>query len=208
MLRFTPLLLLLFPALELWVMIQVGSHIGALNTVALVFLSILIGIGLLRLRGVQVAKNMRAEIEQGRIPSNPLVDTFCIMIAGCLFIFPGFISDIIALLLIIPGVRYLLMALAVRKMKTQGFQSQTVHFQSSSSDSGQATWTCTTFGTGSAGSTGGERYAPDLERRGSTVVIDCEPELIEAGTDEAETTDVTPTGPDGPDGPGEPEKRG
>ena len=197
MLRFLPLLLLLFPALELWVMIRVGTRIGALNTVILVFLSIVIGLALLRLRGVQVAKNMRAELSEGRIPSNPLVDTFCIMVAGCLFIFPGFISDVIALLLIIPGVRYLLLALAVRKMKSQGFQSQTVHFRTSSDGSGPVTWTSATYGTNSTN--GDDRYSPDLERRGNTVVIDCEPEVIEGGPDEPEAVVINPNGPDEPD---------
>lgn len=193
MFRFFLLLLLLFPALELWVMIQVGTRIGALNAVALVFLSIVIGLALLRLRGMQVAKNMRAELTEGRIPSPPLADTFCIMIAGCLFIFPGFISDAVALLLVIPGVRHLLLALIVRKMKSRGFQSRTVHFQASSNGSGPVTWTSATCGAGVTG--GNDRYSPGLERRGNTVVIDCEPESLEAGTEEPEGAVINPDEP-------------
>lgn len=185
MLRFIPWLILLFPALELWVLIQVGKEIGALATVALVILSALVGLALLRLRGIHIARTMHAELAAGRLPSGQIADTFCLMIAGWLFVFPGFVSDILAVLLIIPGVRHILLSLAVAKMRSQGFQSQTVQFESSPGASGPATWTCTTYGT----------VSPDpgkdpRELRGNAVVIDCEPEVITRD----ENTPDTPQG--------------
>lgn len=170
-----PLMFLFFPALELWVLIQVGKEIGALSTVALVFLSIMIGLFLLRIRGLSVAKTMQADLAAGRLPANPLVDAFCLMIAGWLFIFPGFVSDGIALLLIIPGVRHLLLALFASRMKKRGFAAQTVHFNSTSasSDNSGVTWTCTTFGGSAPGNTSGT--PPPYEKRGNALIIDCEP---------------------------------
>ena len=193
--RFLPWIILLFPALELWVLIQVGKEIGALATVALVILSCLAGIFLLRLRGMHIARTLQTELAAGRLPSNPIIDTFCLMVAGWLFLFPGFISDGIAVLLIIPGVRQLLFSLFVAKMRSKGFQGQTVHFESSSGGTtGPVTWTCTTFGTGSAEPS---RHVTGQELRGNAVVIDCEPEVIT--TDDEPSNATKPASPVKPD---------
>ena len=172
--RFLPWLILLFPALELWVLITVGGLIGALNTVILVFFSIAVGIVILRLRGMRIARTMQAELAAGRLPSGQIVDTFCLMVAGWLFVFPGFISDIIALLLIIPGVRQLLLAFFISKMRAQGFQSQTTYYSSGApGETATTTWTCTTYG-----DTQPQAKTERPELRGNAVVIDCEPEVI------------------------------
>ena len=168
--RLLPWLILLFPAAELWVLIQVGEQIGALATVGLVIAAVFVGFAILRLRGIHIAKSMQAELTAGRIPSNQIADTFCLMLAGVLFIFPGFVSDGLAILLIIPAFRTLALSLASHKMKTQGFHAQTTHFSSSTDGPGPATWTCTTYGP-----------QPDENHnrhalRGNAVVIDCEPE--------------------------------
>ena len=180
--RYLPLLILLFPALELWVLIQVGKEIGALATVALVILAIFAGLALLRLRGIQIARTMQTELAAGRLPSNQIIDTFCLMVAGWLFVFPGFVSDILALLIIIPGVRHILLSLAVTKMRSQGFQAQTVQFTSSADDAGPVSWTCTTYGDASP-SQDKDRH----ELRGNAVVIDCEPEVITRDANDPET---------------------
>ena len=170
--RYFPLFILLFPALELWLLIKVGEKIGALATIGLVIAAVFIGFSLLRLRGIQIARTMQAELAAGRMPSNQIIDTFCLMIAGCLFIFPGFASDILAVLLIIPIFRTLLLSLAASKLRNQGFQTQTVHFSSSADGSGPVTWTYSSYGT----STNNE---PDTHAlRGNAVVIDCEPEPV------------------------------
>lgn len=168
--RFLPWVILLFPALELWVMIRIGTEVGALATLGLLFLSAVVGFAILRLRGVSVARNMQAELNAGRIPSNPIIDTFCLMAAGVLFIFPGFVSDALALLLLIPVTRHLVLAFFVSQLQAQGMHAQTVHFESNASDAGGVTWTCTTYGGSDQGPT--SPYEP----RGNAVVIDCEPE--------------------------------
>jgi UPF0716 family protein affecting phage T7 exclusion len=122
---------------------------------------------------------MRAELAAERIPSNSIIDTFCLMAAGCLFIFPGFISDALAILLLIPGLRHILLARAVTTMRSQGFQSQNVHFEASASNAGPVSWTCATFSSAPAA----EPMRPEL--RGNAVVIDCEAEDITRGNDSA-----------------------
>lgn len=186
---FILLMFLFFPALELWVLIQVGKEIGALATVALVILSAVAGLFILRLRGLSVARTIQSDLAAGRLPANPLVDAFCLMAAGWLFVFPGFVSDAIALLLIIPGVRHILLTLFAAIMKKRGFASQTVHFESSSGDSG-VTWTCATFG----GTEHAETRDPH-EKRGNALIIDCEPEEPADRNKRPDGADVNGHGP-------------
>lgn len=167
-----PLTLLLFPALELWVLIQVGKEIGALATVALVFLSAVVGLFLLRLRGLHVAKSLQADLAAGRLPANPLIDAFCLTAAGCLFIFPGFVSDALAILLIIPGFRHLLLAVFTAGMKKRGFSSRTVQYNASSkADGSGVTWTCTSYD-----SSANPPQGSFAGRNDDGLTIDCEPE--------------------------------
>lgn len=162
--RFILWSVLLFPILELWVIIQVGREIGALATIGLLILSVAIGLTLLRLRGFHLLSAMREELAAGRSPSGQIADAICLMLAGWLFLFPGFVSDILALLCLVPGMRHLFFA-AFAKMG--GFRSQTVHFSSSGGGSG-VTWTCVTHGqdsppTNQAG-----------QERDAGLVIDCD----------------------------------
>lgn len=194
--RFLPWFILLFPALELWVLIQVGKEVGALATVGLVILSTCVGLWLLRLRGMHIAKNMQAELAAGHIPSTPIVDTFCLMAAGWLFVFPGFVSDILAILLIIPFVRKALFAVFVSRLQSRGFQAQTVHF--ASQNGGGASWTCTTFGSGSG------HGSPQHEPHGNAVIIDCEPKPLAKGDTSEQQAATTKPGTEGAASPGKP----
>ena len=191
--RFLPWFILLFPAFELWLLIQVGKEIGALATIGLLVCSTMAGLFLLRMRGLQIARNMQAELAAGRIPGNPIIDTFCLMAAGWLFIFPGFASDAIAVLLLIPAVRRLLLSLFVSRMRAQGFQGfqgRAMHFESTDNGEG-GSWTCTTFGASGMGPS-----SPG-DPRGNAVIIDCEPEVIAPGAREPDNTIlIAPENPD------------
>lgn len=168
---YLPLLFILFPALELWVLILVGTEIGALATVGLVILSFVIGIFLLRLRGLHIARTMQAELAASRLPSGQIADAFCLMLAGWLFLFPGFVSDILALALIMPGMRHLLFSLVGNKMRAHGFQGQTVR-STATGTSGPVRWTCVTFGNEPPQRPG----TPRAHLQDDAVIIDCEPD--------------------------------
>jgi UPF0716 protein FxsA len=81
--------------LELIVLIQVGSALGALTTITIMFVAMVIGSFLVKMRFAQIVNQIR---EQQRLD----LSIFWIPLAGFLFIFPGFISDILALLLLLP----------------------------------------------------------------------------------------------------------
>ena len=88
------LLVVLFIA-ELWVIVQVASAIGVLQTIGLLFAITIIGIWLVKRQGMAVLGRLQATIDQGRVPHRELVDGFLILAAGILLIPPGFITDAI-----------------------------------------------------------------------------------------------------------------
>jgi len=108
MLQPTLIFLLLFvatPLLELYLMIEVGSRIGALSTVLLVVLTAVIGALLVRTQGFAVVLRMRAMLDRGEIPADALLEAVLLLIAGGLLLLPGFVTDVVGLLLLIPAVR-------------------------------------------------------------------------------------------------------
>jgi UPF0716 protein FxsA len=100
-----PLLLLALPFLEIAGFIVVGSEIGVLATLGLIILSIFLGVFLLRFQGFGLIQKIREETAAGRTPKRELVHGVMLVFAAFLLIIPGFITDIIGLLLFIPAVR-------------------------------------------------------------------------------------------------------
>ncbi len=111
------LLILCWPFIEIAGFIYVGEHIGILPTIALTLLSTAIGAMLLRSQGLAVLRKMQAELRSGVVPAAQLGHAALIAFAGlCLFV-PGFVSDIIGLLLFLPPVRSLILSLLARNMR-------------------------------------------------------------------------------------------
>lgn len=100
-----PLFVLALPFLEIAGFIVVGSKIGVLATLGLIILSIFLGVFLLRLQGLGLIQKIREETAAGRTPKRELVHGVMLVFAAFLLIIPGFITDIIGLLLFIPAVR-------------------------------------------------------------------------------------------------------
>jgi len=99
------LVLIGLPLLEIAAFVVVGSEIGVLWTIALVLLSSFAGSILLRIQGFGVMRRIRAELEAGRDPGRDVAHGFMILAAGVLLLLPGFVTDIVGLLLFIPPVR-------------------------------------------------------------------------------------------------------
>jgi UPF0716 protein FxsA len=100
-----PLLLLALPLLEIAGFVVVGRQIGALATVGLVIASTVAGSMLLRHQGFGVMRRVQAELDAGHDPSRQLAHGALVFLAALLLIIPGFITDIAALLLLLPPVR-------------------------------------------------------------------------------------------------------
>jgi UPF0716 protein FxsA len=103
-----PLLAVLFlavPLAELYVLIQVGQLIGVLDTLGLLLLVSIVGAWLAKREGIGVLRRMRAQVDAGRVPGTELVDGFLVLLAAALMLTPGFLTDIVAILLLLPPVR-------------------------------------------------------------------------------------------------------
>ncbi len=102
-------LILLFliglPLLEIAVFVEVGARIGAAATVALVLLMAIGGILVIRHQGLTTLQRAQASLEKGVPPVAEVFDGLCVIFAGSLLLFPGFVTDAIGLLLFIPIVR-------------------------------------------------------------------------------------------------------
>ncbi len=104
------------PILEIAAFVMVGSEIGVLWTIALVVLSGIAGSILLRIQGFGALKRIQAEMAAGRDPGRELAHGAMIMLAGILLLLPGFVTDLLGLLLFIPPVRELAWRFLKRRM--------------------------------------------------------------------------------------------
>jgi len=105
-----PLLVILFvgvPFAELYVLIQVGHVIGVLNTLGLLLLVSIVGAWLAKREGIGVIRRMQAALNAGRVPGTEILDGFLILLAAALMLTPGFLTDIVAIFLLLPPVRAL-----------------------------------------------------------------------------------------------------
>ncbi|MBK3732227.1 FxsA family protein [Azospirillum brasilense] len=99
------LLFLLLPIAEIATFIEVGDWIGAGPTVGLVILSAILGSVLIRWQGLSVLKRAQASAERGESPVGAVFEGFCVVVAGLLLIIPGFLTDIVGLLLFVRPIR-------------------------------------------------------------------------------------------------------
>lgn len=97
--------LLLIPLVELAVFFAVAQLIGGWWTLLLVFAFSALGVVLMRRGGVKAGQAMRAAMRTGQMPERHLVDSGLVMLAGLLLFVPGFVTDLIGLLLLLPPVR-------------------------------------------------------------------------------------------------------
>ena len=109
------LVFLVVPFLELFVILQVGHAIGALNTVGLLILVSVVGAWLVKREGISVIRRAQERVAQGAVPGRELVDGVLILFAGALLITPGFLSDVVAVLLLLPPVRATVRATVTRR---------------------------------------------------------------------------------------------
>ena len=108
------LIFIVIPALEIFLLIKIGVQIGALNTIALIFLTAVIGIYFARLQGIQTLRSGMVNLYQNKTPVFEIVSGASIAIAALLLIIPGFFTDFIGFVLLIPFSRKILLSFALR----------------------------------------------------------------------------------------------
>ena len=116
------LLFIGIPALEVFLMIKIGGKIGALNTISLIFLTAVIGIYFAKREGIKTLRSGMTNLYQNKIPIYEIISGASIAVSGLLLIIPGFFTDAIGFLILIPFTRKILISSFVKNK-----ESKTIH---------------------------------------------------------------------------------
>ena len=114
------LVLLAVPIAELFVIVRVAGGIGIGNTLLLLVAVSVIGVWLAKYVGLGVLRRMQDVVARGRVPSRELVDGALVLLAGVLLVAPGFLSDVVAVLLLLPPTRALARTAVLRRIRARG----------------------------------------------------------------------------------------
>ena len=109
------LLFIGLPALELFLLIKIGGQIGALNTVVLIFLTAIIGIYFAKIQGIRTLRSGMVNLYQNKMPIYEILSGASIAIAALFLIIPGFFTDLIGFLLLVPHTRKIFFKLVFKK---------------------------------------------------------------------------------------------
>jgi UPF0716 protein FxsA len=125
-----PILLLAFifvPIIEIGLFIQVGGFLGLWPTIALVLITAFVGASLVRSQGIQTLMSVQGRLEQGELPAQQIFEGVMLAVAGVLLLTPGFMTDALGMLVLLPAPRaaiakYLMSKMVVKTMNGGGFQ--------------------------------------------------------------------------------------
>lgn len=113
-----PLLLLLaLPIAEVWAFVAVGRQVGWLESVLALVAAGMLGGAIVRTQGLATGLRLREALARGEAPGRVLFDGACRLAAGVLLMVPGFLTDAVAILLLLPPVRWLTFRLALGKVR-------------------------------------------------------------------------------------------
>lgn len=104
------LLILAAPLIELWFIIRVGASLGAITTICLLIMAGMAGMALLRQQSFSTLLRVEQRLQAGELPATDILEGFVLSFAALLLLIPGFISDLLAIPLLIPPLRRLLVA--------------------------------------------------------------------------------------------------
>ena len=128
------LLIIIIPLVEIFIMIKVGHVVGAFNTILLIVFTAFAGIYYARLEGLNTLKSGLNQLVKNEIPAYELMSGATIAIGALLLIFPGFLTDLIGFILIIPFTRKLLFSSTVSKFEKKNFTSDYIEGESDDID--------------------------------------------------------------------------
>lgn len=94
------------PVLELAILIKVGSYIGTGNTIMIVLLTAIAGAYMVKLEGIGVMYRIQQSMQEGIFPAEEMINGVMILVAGALLLTPGFFTDVIGFLMVIPVTRH------------------------------------------------------------------------------------------------------
>ena len=111
------LTIILVPVVEIYLLIKIGSEIGAMSTILLIFTTAIIGIYYAKYEGLNTLKSGFAQLSKNKTPTYEMISGAAIAFAALLLIIPGFATDILGFLLIFPVTRKFIFSKFVKKFK-------------------------------------------------------------------------------------------
>lgn len=112
---------LALPVVEIALFVYVGQWLGVWKTIGLVILAAVLGVAILRYQGLGALRKINRDLRKARPPADGIVDGFMIVVASLLLIIPGFLTDFLGLLLIIPPIRHLVWRLWGRSVRIRTY---------------------------------------------------------------------------------------
>ncbi|MBF0471382.1 MAG: FxsA family protein [Gammaproteobacteria bacterium] len=122
-------LFIIIPIIEIYLLIAVGSVIGALPTILLIFLTAIVGVTLLRQQGIVTLQRFQQAMVEGQLPSTVIIEGVILIICGAFLLTPGFFTDTIGFLGLISPIREAVAQRVASRLNlnilSSGFQSHT-----------------------------------------------------------------------------------
>ena len=109
--------IILVPVIEIYLLIKIGSQIGALTTILLIFITAIVGIYYAKYEGLNTLKSGFVQLSKNELPTYEMISGAVIAFAALLLIIPGFATDVIGFLLILPISRAYILSLFSKKLK-------------------------------------------------------------------------------------------
>jgi len=113
------LTIILIPVIEIYLLIKIGSQIGAITTIFLIFITAIIGVYYAKYEGLNTIKSGFVQLSKNETPAYEVISGAAIAFAALLLIIPGFATDILGFLLIFPLTRKLIFNRLSKKIKTK-----------------------------------------------------------------------------------------
>lgn len=129
MLRWLAVLFIVLPALEIFLLIQSGKLIGGMATFGLLILAGFLGAYMAKREGKRVWDYAQFRLSRGEVPTDSILDGICVFLGGALLIFPGYITDIAGLLLLVPLTRGIAKLLVLRYITRRIDQGRIIFFR-------------------------------------------------------------------------------
>ena len=111
--------IILIPIIEIYLLIKIGSQIGAISTILLIFITAIVGIYYAKYEGLNTLKSGFLQLSKNQSPTYEVISGAAIAFAAVLLIIPGFLTDIVGFLLIFPFSRKIIFGKLTKKYKKQ-----------------------------------------------------------------------------------------
>ena len=116
--------IILLPILEIYLFIKIGSQIGAFNTISLIFITAIIGIVYARYEGLNTLRSGFGQLIKNELPAYEIISGAAIAFAALLLIIPGFASDIVGFLILLPFTRKFFFRKFTKNFKEKTFKEK------------------------------------------------------------------------------------